>query len=37
MNLPDGVLAYWVLNSANLSGEEMKLCMATLTVLQCDD
>ena len=34
--LPDGVLAYRVLNSANLSEEEMKLCRATLTTLQHD-
>ena len=36
MELPDGVLAYRVLNSANLSEEEMKLCRATLTTLQYD-
>eukprot|EP00112_Aurelia_sp_Birch-Aquarium-sp1_P025873 Seg886.5 transcript_id=Seg886.5/GoldUCD/mRNA.D3Y31 product="hypothetical protein" protein_id=Seg886.5/GoldUCD/D3Y31 len=36
MELPDGVLAYRVLNSANLSEEEMKLCRATLTNLKYD-
>eukprot|EP00112_Aurelia_sp_Birch-Aquarium-sp1_P008508 Seg1939.7 transcript_id=Seg1939.7/GoldUCD/mRNA.D3Y31 product="hypothetical protein" protein_id=Seg1939.7/GoldUCD/D3Y31 len=36
MELPDGVLAYRVLNSANLSEEEMKLCRATLTSLKYD-
>ncbi len=36
MELPDGVRAYRVLNSANLSEEEMKLCRATLTTLKYD-
>ena len=34
MELPDGVLAYRVLNSANLSDEEMRLCRATLNELK---
>ena len=34
MILPDGVLAYRVLNSANLNQEEMKLRGATITELK---
>ena len=37
MILPDGVLAYRVLNSANLSNEQMTLCRATMTDLKYDD
>ena len=37
MTLPDGVLAYCVLKSANLNEEEMKLCRATITELKYDD
>ena len=37
MVLPDGVLAYRVLNSANLSNEQMTLCRATMTDLKYDD
>ena len=33
MELPDGVLAYHVLNSANLSEENKKLAQATITTL----
>ena len=33
IELPDGVLAYRVLNSANLSNEQMSLCRATMTDL----
>ena len=33
MELPDGVLAYRILNSANLSNEQMTLCRATMTDL----
>lgn len=36
MTLPDGVLAYRVLNSANLNQEEMKLCRATISELKYD-
>lgn len=36
MTLPDGVLAYRVLNSANLNQEEMKLCRATINELKYD-
>ena len=36
MVLPDGVLAYRVLNSANLSNEQMTLCRATMTDLKYD-
>ena len=36
MELPDGVLAYRLLNSANLNEEENKLCRATLTELRYD-
>ena len=34
MELPDGVLAYRVLNSANLSNEQMTLCRATMMDLK---
>ena len=34
LTLPDGVLAYRVLNSANLGEEEMKLCRATISELK---
>ena len=34
MELPDSVLAYRLLNSANLNEEENKLCRATLTELR---
>ena len=37
MTLPDGVLAYRVLNSANLSSEQITLCRATMTDLKYDD
>ena len=36
MTLPDGALAYRVLNSANLDQEEMKLCRATINELKYD-
>ena len=36
MILPNGVLVYRVLNSANLNQEEMKLCRATITELKYD-
>ena len=36
MELPGGMLVDRVLNSANLSEEELKLCRATLTALQYD-
>ena len=34
MILPDGVLAYRVLNSANLNNDQMTLCRATMTELK---
>ena len=34
MILPDGVLAYRVLNSANLTTDQMTLCRATMTELK---
>ena len=34
MILPDGVLAYRVLNSANLTTDQMTLCRATMTDLE---
>ena len=34
MELPDGVLAYRVLNSANLSNWQMTLCRATMADLK---
>ena len=34
MILPDGVLAYRVLNSANLTTDQMTLCRATMTDLK---
>ena len=34
MELPDDVLAYRVLNSANLSNEQMTLCRGTMTDLK---
>ena len=37
MVLPDGVLAYRVLNSANLTNEQMTLCRATMTELKYDE
>lgn len=37
MVLPDGVLAYRVLNSANLSNEQMTLCRATMTDLKYEE
>ena len=37
MELPDGVLAYRVLNSANLTNEQMTLCRATMTDLKYDE
>ena len=36
MEIPDGVLAYRVLNSANLNEDEMRLCRATLSELKYD-
>ena len=37
MTISDGVLAYRVLNSANLNEEEMKLCRATLNEFSYDE
>ena len=37
MELPDGVLAYRVLNSANLTNEQMTLCRATMVDLKYND
>lgn len=37
MELPDGVLAYYVLKCANLSDEQSNICKATCTVLKLAD
>ena len=37
MILPDGVLAYRVLNSANLTMDQMALCRATMTDLKYNE
>ena len=37
MELPDGVLAYRLLHSANLKEDEIKLCRATITAFTYEE